>query len=128
MKGKAKVKKHPTLLKSFGYATRGLVSAVRFERNVRIHLGAALCVVLAGLGLGLVAWEWVAVFLCCAMVLGAEMMNTALETVVDLVSPEFNELAGRAKDVAAAAVWLTALFSALVGVLVFGCALLRLVG
>jgi len=122
------LKKHTTLLKSFGYATRGLAVAVKSERNLRIHLMFVLAVVLAGIGLKLVVWEWVAALLCCAMVLGAELMNTAVETVVDLVSPEFNELAGRAKDVAAAAVWLTALFAAAVGALIFVRALLRLVG
>ena len=106
--------------KSAGYASRGLLAAVRTERNMRIHLGFVALVVVAGVVLGLQVWEWVAVLICCALVLGAELMNTAIEAVVDLVSPEYNELAGRAKDVAAASVWVTALFSAAVGVIIFG--------
>lgn len=120
--------KRATLLASFRCATHGLIEAVRSERNVRIHLGFVALVVIAGAGLGLRAWEWCAVLICCALVLGAELLNTAIESVVDLASPGYHELAGRAKDVAAAAVWVTAIFSATVGVIVFGHAILRLAG
>ena len=57
--------------------------------------------------------------LCCAVVIMAELFNTCIETVVDLVSPEFHPLAGRAKDVAAAAVWFLSALVAIVGLLVF---------
>ena len=69
--------------------------------------------------------EWVAVLVCSAMVLGAELFNTAIEAVVDLVSQDFNELAGKAKDVSAAVVWVIALFAAVVGIIVFGNAAMR---
>jgi len=111
--------------RSLRCATKGLWEAVASERNVKIQLAVALLNVIAGFVLGLSAWEWVVVLLCCAIVIGAELMNTAVETTVDLVSPEYNPLAGRAKDIAAAAVWLVGLFSAIVGVLVFGRAVMR---
>ena len=122
------MKPHPTLLKSFGHATRGILAALRTERNIRVQLAAAAAAVTLGFLLRLTVMEWAAVLLCCAMVLGAELMNTAVETVVDLVSPGRNELAGRAKDLAAGAVWLTALAAAAVGVLVFGRAAGRMFG
>ncbi len=75
-----------------------------------------------GLGLycGLARWEWVAVALSVGAVWGAELLNTAVEAVVDLVSPEYHPLAGRAKDVAAGAVLVVALAALVVGLLVFG--------
>ena len=57
--------------------------------------------------------------MCCGVVISAELLNTAVETVVDLVSPEFHPLAGRAKDIAAAAVWVLSVLVAVVGVIVF---------
>jgi diacylglycerol kinase (ATP) len=56
---------------------------------------------------------------CCGVVISAELLNTAVETVVDLVSPEFHPLAGRAKDIAAAAVWILSVLVAVVGIIVF---------
>jgi diacylglycerol kinase len=61
-------------------------------------------------------------------VLAAELLNTAVETVVDLVSPEYHPLAGRAKDIAAAAVWVLSLFVALAGLVLYVTALLRRFG
>ncbi len=119
-------KQHPSFAKSVGFAVRGLLAAAKDERNFRVQLCAFAAVVALGFLLHLTAPEWIAVLLCSAMVLGAELFNTAIETVVDLVSPDFNELAGRAKDISAASVWVTALFAAVVGVVVFGNAALRL--
>jgi len=73
----------------------------------------------AGLVVGLDAMSWAIVLLCCGLVIFAELVNTAIETVVDLVSPEFHPLAGRAKDIAAAGVWVLCVAVALVGVAVF---------
>jgi diacylglycerol kinase len=72
-----------------------------------------------GLALHLDTWEWVAVVFAIASVIGAEAMNTALEKVVDLASPEWHELAGQAKDAAAAAVLIVSLGAAVVGLIVF---------
>ena len=104
---------------------RGLLTAVKGERNFRIQLCAFAAVVALGLLLRLTTLEWVAVLVCSAMVLGAELFNAAIEAVVDLVSQDFNELAGKAKDVSAAVVWVIALFAAVVGIIVFGNAAMR---
>lgn len=115
---------HPSFRKSFGFAFQGFRFAVMSERNIKVMLaGFALAVVL-GLVAGLDAVRWAIVLLCCGVVLCAELLNTAIETVVDLVSPEYHPLAGRAKDIAAAAVWVLCVFVALVGVLTIGSALI----
>ena len=113
-------------MRSLGYAGRGIWHAVQSERNIKIHLVAFGGVVLGGFAVKLAAWEWVSVLTCCAMVLGAELMNTAIETVIDLVSPAYNIMAGRAKDIAAAAVLVVYLFSVAIGLIVFGHAVARL--
>ena len=119
---------HMSFAKSVGFAVRGLLVAVKGERNLRIHLFMFASAVVLGFLLRLTALEWVAVLVCSAMVFGAELVNTAIETTVDLVSPDFNEFAGRAKDVSAAAVLTVALFAAVVGVIVYGGAVCRLCG
>lgn len=105
-------------LASFGHALRGLRVFVS-QPNARIHCGAALVVVALGWWLQVTAMEWVALVLAIALVMGAEALNTALEYVVDLASPEWHTLARDAKDVAAAAVLVCSIGAAVVGVLVF---------
>ena len=114
---------HPSFLKSFLFAVQGFRFAVQREEHQGRACGGALAVV-AGLVLQLDLLSWGIIFLCCGVVISAELVNTAIETVVDLVSPEFHPLAGRAKDIAAAAVWVLSLMVALVGLAVFANALL----
>ena len=95
---------HPSFLKSFLFAVQGFRFAVRSERNIKVMLCGGALAVVAGLVLQLDLLSWGIIFLCCGVVISAELVNTAIETVVDLVSPEFHPLAGRAKDIAAAAV------------------------
>lgn len=106
-------------LASFGYAIKGVSWLVRSQPNAKIHLGAALVVSLAGWYFGLSITEWCLVVLAIFSVLSAEAFNTALEDLTDLVSPGQHPLAGRAKDLAAGAVLLTAIGAALVGILIF---------
>ena len=117
-------KDHPSFAHSFGFAIQGFRMAVRTERNIKVMLaGAALAVVL-GIVVGLDACGWGVIFLGCGVVLCAELVNTSIETIVDLVSPEFHLLAGRAKDIAAAAVWVLCVMVALAGAAVYLGALL----
>lgn len=108
------------LLKSFGYALRGMWYVLQHEQNMRIHLLAAATVTIAGFILGLTATEWSLIALCIGGVMVAEMMNTAIELLVDFVSPEMNDKAGKIKDIAAGAVLLTAIITAVVAVYIFG--------
>ncbi|SES72547.1 diacylglycerol kinase family protein [Hymenobacter actinosclerus] len=105
---------------SFGHAVRGVGAALRTEVHLWFHAAATAAVLGLGLYCGLQRWEWAAVALSVGAVWGAELLNTAIEAVVDLVSPEYHPLAGRAKDVAAGAVLVVALAALAVGGLVFG--------
>ncbi len=108
---------------SFGYAFAGLTAAWRSQPNVRIHLLVAAGVVAAGLLLRIAPAGWAIVALAIGLVVAAELFNTALEAVVDLVSPQDHPLAKRAKDVAAAAVLVAALAAVAAGAaILFGLA------
>jgi diacylglycerol kinase (ATP) len=108
------------LLKSFGYALKGTYVALREQQNMRIHAIAIAVVTIAGVFLGLTAIEWSVIALTIGSVISLEMMNTAVELLVDLVSPEYNKKAGKIKDVAAGAVLLTAIIAAVVAIYIFG--------
>ena len=108
------------LLNSFGYALKGLFFALKEQQNMRIHAVAIFVVTVVGVFLGLTAIEWSLIALCIGSVISAEMVNTAIEALVDLVSPEFNEQAGKVKDIAAGAVLLTAIVATVVAVYIFG--------
>jgi diacylglycerol kinase len=104
---------------SIKYALQGLSDAIQTQPNLRIHLMIALVVVLVGCSLSLTRLEWIAVVLTIALVLLAELLNTAIEYLTNLVSPEYHPLAGKTKDAAAAAVLITAIAAVVVGLLIF---------
>lgn len=105
-------------LRSFAFAARGIAFAAR-GRNFRVQLGFALVAVALSALLGLDAGEWALIAVCIASVLGGECMNTALESLTDLASPRFHELAARAKDCAAGAVLCASIGSLIVGLILF---------
>ena len=107
------------LFKSFLYAFRGVRFCVKNERNMRIHLAAAVFVTAFSLVYGLTPGEYAVLFLTIGAVIAAEAVNTAIEAVVNLESPSYNELARIAKDVAAGTVLLTALTACIVGFCLF---------
>jgi diacylglycerol kinase (ATP) len=106
-------------IQSFGFAIKGLKTLFQTQINARIHALAILVVTPLGFYFNIDASEWRSVVLAFAMVLSAEAMNTAVEFVVDLVSPDYHPLAGKAKDVAAAAVLITAMGAAAIGMIIF---------
>ena len=105
--------------KTFLNAMAGIAAAVKGERNMRIHLVAAVAAISLGAWLGLSACEWVAIVICIALVACLECANTAIEAVVDLASPDIHPLAKKAKDCAAGAVLLAAMGAAIVGCIIF---------
>lgn len=113
-------------LRSFGHAFRGLGVLLQSQHNARIHALATLLVVAAGALFAISTAEWALVALAVAAVWTAEALNTAIEFLVDLASPEHHPLAAKAKDVAAGAVLVAALGSLAVAVLVFGPHILKL--
>ena len=114
------------LIKSFEYAFKGLKYAFITQPNYRIHVFAALMALLAGVLLHLSANEWLWIMLSVALVLGAELLNTAIELLTDIVSPAYSEKAGHVKDIAAAAVTVAAVFAFLTGLLIFAPKISRL--
>ena len=106
-------------IRSFMYAISGIAATVKSERNMRIHLAAAVTVVLLGAWLGLDGREWAEIVICCALVMSLECLNTAVEAVVDLASPNIHPLAKKAKDCAAGAVLVAAIGAAIVGCIIF---------
>ena len=106
-------------VKSFGYAFQGIAEAFRVGRNFRVQLCFAAFAVVLGIALRIEPAEWTSICICIGMVLGGECVNTAIEAVVDLVSPEYHELAKRAKDCAAAGVLICAFASVAVAAFVF---------
>ena len=103
----------------FVNAFNGIVVSYRSERNLRIHIALALAAVGLGIWTDLTRWEWCWIALCIALVIMAELVNTAIETCVDLVSPNEHPLAKRAKDAAAGAVLIAAVFAVIVGGAIF---------
>jgi diacylglycerol kinase len=107
------------LIRSFGFAFAGIGAMLRTQRNAQIHTAATVVVALAGLFFGASLGEWIVLILSIALVLSLEALNTALEAVVDLVSPQPHPLAKKAKDVAAGAVLIGAIGAAVIGCLIF---------
>ncbi len=106
-------------LRSFGYAWKGIQSCVGKEQNLSFHLIAAMAVIIAGIVLGITRTEWIMVVMCIGTVIAAELFNTAIEKLVDLVSPERHPVAGRVKDIAAGAVLICAVAAAIIGLIIF---------
>ncbi|WP_168119298.1 diacylglycerol kinase family protein [Paenibacillus sp. HB172176] len=106
--------------RSVGLALEGISYAIRTQSHMRIHMLAALLVVVAGFILALDTIEWSLIILCMAMVISAELVNTAIEQTVDLASPAIHPLAKKAKDIAAGAVLLTAIGAVIIALLIFG--------
>ena len=106
--------------RSFRYAFAGWWHVIRTQRNAWIHAVVSVAVVALGLWLELPPRDWAVIVLAMAQVWTAEFLNTALEAVVDLASPQKHELARVGKDVGAAAVLIAAGSSAIIGLLVLG--------
>jgi len=106
-------------LASFGHAFTGIIDVIQSQANSKLHLLGAFIAVLGGWYFAISTIEWCLIILCIASVLGAESMNTALEYLTDLVSPEFHPLAKKTKDAAAAGVLWIAIGAFLVGLVIF---------
>lgn len=113
-----KTGKNP-LYKSFGYAFEGIFAGIRGERNMKIHCFAAVCVVVAGVLFHISVTEWCICLVLFGLILSLELVNTAIEAVVDLVTEDKKPLAKLAKDTAAGAVLIAAAMAAMAGLLIF---------
>ena len=106
-------------MRSFYYAFSGLGYALKTQRNMRLHFLALFLVILLGLWVKLLRFEWAMLFICSGAVISAEMFNTSLEKLMDHIHPEKHEGIKRAKDLAAAAVLIFAIFSIAVAYFIF---------
>jgi len=107
-------------LRSFSYAFQGWYYVLRNEQNAWIHAVITVLVIFLAFWLNLPARDWAVILLAIVMVWAAEFFNTAIESIVDLVSPDKHPLAKVGKDVGAAAVLIAALTSVLIGLLILG--------
>lgn len=106
-------------LASFQWALKGMKDLFTNHPNAQVHLGASLVVIPLALFLQISTIEWCLIILCITLVMAMEALNSALEYLADKICPEQDELIGKAKDIAATAVLLSAIGAALIGSLIF---------
>lgn len=107
------------LLRSFKFAWKGIKLAFKGERNFKVGLICTAIVVVLGFLRHITRTDWMVLMLCCGIVLALEMVNSAIEAVVDLAAPQYHQLAKRAKDIAAGAVMLFAIFTVVIAGILF---------
>ena len=108
------------LVKSFAFALHGFLVALKEQRNLRIHLFISALVLAVAYLLEINFLEFSILLLCMGLVISLELVNSSIEGLVDLISPEKKALAGKIKDISAAAVLVAAVTASLVGIIIFG--------
>jgi diacylglycerol kinase len=108
------------LLRSFYFAAQGIAHTFRTQPNARIEAAIAGIIVILGAWLRVDRTQWAILVVCIGLVLGLEILNTGIEALVDLASPDHHPLAKVAKDAAAGAVFWAAILSVIVGLLILG--------
>jgi undecaprenol kinase len=119
MNSDCKGKKKNKLLHSFSLAFSGILYTIRHERNMKIHCTAAILVIMLSFYFQLSAVEWIFILLAIGGVFSFELINTAIERTVDLITEDFHPLAKQAKDIAAGAVLVYAILSVVIGCIIF---------
>ena len=113
--------------KSLGYAISGIIQCIQKERNIKIHLVFMFLVIICGFLFQLSITEWLVCILLFGLVISLELVNTAIEAVVDLCTQEYHPLAKIAKDTAGGAVLISAIASVVIGLIIFVPKILSLV-
>ena len=113
-------------LVSFRHALNGFVLFVRTESHAQVHIIAAISVSILGILLKLASWEWISILLCIGAVVSMEIINTSIEKLTDMVSPQISSGAKMVKDLAAAAVLFTSFIASIIGLIIFAPRLLTL--
>lgn len=116
----------PGFWRSLNQAWRGMFHVWRTQGHMKFHFLAGITVLCLAWWWGVTTFEWLILIVAIGCVIGAEVMNTAIEIVVDMVQPNFNPIAGMAKDVAAGAVLVATIQAVVIGMIVFLPHLLRL--
>jgi diacylglycerol kinase (ATP) len=107
------------LKNSFKFAYQGWLELLRTAPNIKVHLLAAISAIILGFALHISAGEWSAVIIVITLVWVCEAFNSAIEYIVDMISPEYHPVAGKIKDLAAGAVMISALGALAVGCVIF---------
>src|SRR6478609_3153616 len=107
------------LLRSFSVAWKGFVMALREERNMKVHVIAAFIVISLAFYFNVSQAEWLALLIVIGLVIATELINTSIENLTDLITKEKHPLAGKVKDIAAAAVLFISFISVIVGFIIF---------
>ena len=107
------------LINSFKYAIEGIITGIKEEKNMKIHICIMLIVIIFGIIFKISSSEWIICIILFGLVISLELMNTAIENTVDLAMPEKNEKAKIAKDVAAASVLIASICSVIIGLIIF---------
>lgn len=108
-----------SFLKSFTYAFNGIKLSLQ-QRNMKVHVCCAVLAIFLGFLFNITITEWCLVLICIGIVLALETINTAIEFLVNLVEPNHHPVAGKIKDLAAGAVLIFSVISALIGIMIFG--------
>lgn len=106
-------------IKGFNFAINGLKYTIKTQINFKVHLVAACLAISTGLYLELNSEEWLWISFAIGIVLIAELLNTAMEALTDLLSPEYNPKAGNIKDISAAMVLISSFLALVIGLLIF---------
>lgn len=105
--------------KSVGHAIDGIEYAINHERNIKIEIFMGIVASILGFLLNISIFEWIVVILLIATILALELVNTAIERTVDLITKDYEELAKASKDMAAGAVLIVSMFSTIIGILIY---------
>lgn len=119
IKEKSSIMKNEKMINSFKNAFNGMIVSFKQERNMKIHISIMFLVILLGIIFKIKMVEWIICIICFALVIGGELFNTAIEITIDIVTPNFNEKAKKAKDISAGAVLVLAIASAIIGFIIF---------
>ncbi len=111
--------KSKNILASFKYAFTGIKIAFLKEKNMKIHFVMAFLVIIMGIYFKIKTWEWIALIIVISLVISCEMINTTIEELVNLLSPNIRIEAKNAKDIAAGAVLVFAICSLVIGLIIF---------
>ena len=120
-------KSKPSLIKSFYYAFQGIKVNILTERNLAIHFLVMLLVIVCGFVFKISVTEWLICILLFGFVITLELMNTAIETAIDICMPEINPKAKLAKDTSAGAVLVVTIVAVVIGIIIFGPKVLDLI-
>ena len=106
-------------IRSFKYAINGIAHTFKHEKNIWIQSACAIAIIIVGFIFKINRIEWIAIVFCIGVVLACEIINTAIESIVDFISPEYHKKAGLIKDLAAGAVLIVSIMSVVVAAIIF---------